>query len=281
VRAIGSRTAPRPPELSLLTSALRGNVPERWEEGLAFPAAAMGRLRIYDPCGGTPLDLLDRPADAPDDVDPFVVQAWHTCSTGTARPNDDDRAQALEQVEALTPFAVERELWTRDLARARSMPNRGLVATAADVAAGQVRATTLTPTGSETTGVSPIAAVGLLEEALGQHLGRGYLHVGLRGATFLPSTADGNVLRTKLRSIVVPGSGYPGTGPDGTAAPAGSTWVYGTGPVTVWLSPPVVPADGADVIDRNLNTRTIRAERLAMVAWQGPLFAVLMTLKSD
>jgi hypothetical protein len=279
VRAIGQRIAPRPPELSLLTSALPGRVPERWEDGLTFPANAQGRIRLYDPCGGPDVVLLDRPADAPDDVDPFVVQTWHTCSTGTARPSDEDRAQALEQLDALTPFAVERELWTRDLARVSALPNRGLTATAADVAAGLTRAVDLTPTPG--TSVSPIAAVGLLEEALGAHLGRSYLHVGLRGATFLPATADGNVLRTKLRSVVVPGSGYPGTGPDGTAAPAGSTWVYGTGPVTVWLGAPNVPADGAEVIDRNTNTRTIRAERLAMAAWQGPLFAVLMTLKSD
>lgn len=41
--------------------------------------------------------------------------------------------------------------------------------------------------------------------------------------------------------LIVAGSGYPGTDPDGQAADAGTTWIYATGPVQVLASAPFIP----------------------------------------
>lgn len=289
MRDIAPRAVLQPPELSLLTAARSATGgPVRWEDGLKFPTAVCGQVRLYDPCTGEILELLDRAPAVQPDYDPFVIQTWFECSTGTSNTVDDIVAQASQQLEAFTPYAVEHELWTGTLSRQAAGPNRSFVVTDDDITDRDlVRAEDLTPSGKETTGVSPLYAIGALEQALGSFPGRSYLHGSLQASAFLATQASldpsGNrLLRTKNGAVIVGAAGYPGTGPDGTDAPDGTTWVYGTGPVTVRLSAPDVPDEGLTDLDRETNTLLVRAERLAAATWDGcALFAILMTLKSD
>lgn len=281
MRDVAPRDALQAPEMSLLTAA-RLNPPGRWENGFTIPPGSCGNLTAYDPCGSGSVDLLDR--DNPgQDYDPVALQALFSCSTGTSRAGlDTAREQAPLLLEALTPYGVEHELWTGELAREADFANRRFVVTDADLAAHDTleRATVLS-TGVANGGVTPRAALGYLEEALGSYPGRSFIHTSMRGGPFLGFEAarTGNLLVTKQGSVLVCGRGYPGTGPDGTAAPAGTTWVYGTGPVTVRLTPPVVPAENSEALDRALNTATVRAERLMAATWDGcALFAVLMAV---
>ncbi len=283
MRSPAPRAVLQPPERSLLTAA-RPAPAGRWENGLTFPSAVCGAVRLWADCTDETVDLIDRAPIQLPDYDPFVIQSWYTCSTGTSDTREQTRQIATDLLETLTPYAVEHELWTGSMARAGELPNRSFVATDDDVADRDlVRATDLTPAASASTGVSPLYAVGALEHALGSYPGRGFIHAALDGAAFLATQTalDGKLLRTKLGSVLVPGAGYPGTGPDGDAAPDGTTWVYGTGPVTVRLGTPEVPDDGMS-IDRDTNTLEVRAERIAAATWDGcALFAILMTLKSD
>jgi hypothetical protein len=281
MRDIAPRATIRPPRLSLLSAAGAATDVPRWELGIEFPPSTCGALRLLDPCGTSYITLLDNQSDA-QAYDPVALESWFECSTGTsAAALDEVDAQALATLEAMTAYGVEREFWTGDLAVQAGFPNRALVP---NTAAGQNPATDLTPTAQAGTGVSPVAAVGLLEEALGTVPGQGFIHANLRGAAFLASQAvvEGNTVLTKLGSKIVAGSGYPGTGPDGATAPEGTTWVYGTGPVSVRLSPSELALSARQGLDRATNTTRATAQRLMAATWDGcGLFAVLMTLKSD
>jgi len=269
VRAPAQRVPAAAPELSLLTAARPAPTGERWEQGLEFGSRLCGNVRVYDDCSGEQVETLDLGRSDKGTVDPFIVQAVARCSLmGGATVPDELRVEALEELTRLTPYAVERELWTGELADLADLPNRRLADPSAEVLSS--------------TPESPKSVIARMEEALGALPGRGFLHAGLRAAVYLAgeTSREGNLLRTKLGSILVPGAGYPSTGPDGSPAPAGSAWVYGTGAVTVRLSPPEVPAQGAETVDRAANTAEVRAERLAAVTWDGCAhFAALLALK--
>lgn len=75
---------------------------------------------------------------------------------------------------------------------------------------------------------------------------------------------QGNLILTINDTIVVPGAGYDGSGPDGQPAAANSMWVYGTGLVDVRLGTiEVVGGPNAQGLDRTNNDIIIRASRMA------------------
>ena len=47
---------------------------------------------------------------------------------------------------------------------------------------------------------------------------------------------SGVTLRTWNGNLVAAGAGYPGTAPDGSDPAAGTSWIYGTGPVFIYRS---------------------------------------------
>jgi hypothetical protein len=84
---------------------------------------------------------------------------------------------------------------------------------------------------------------------------------------------EGGLLLTILDTIVVPGVGYLGTGPD-DAMPAAGEWMYATGMVKVWRGTvQLFPASDderewmSQALDRAANTVTARAERPYMVGF--------------
>jgi hypothetical protein len=90
-----------------------------------------------------------------------------------------------------------------------------------------------------TGGVNAATALGQLEQQLATcYAGMAYIHVP---SLVLPtlaanklidcSKADQEELYTWRGNRIVVGGGYPGTSPSGSAPAAGTSWIYGTGPV--------------------------------------------------
>jgi hypothetical protein len=123
-----------------------------------------------------------------------------------------------------------------------------------------------------TTGpVSPKAALGMLEQAIGDMTGGiGVIHaprlaVGQLGGD-MGLRQQGGRLLTLLDTPVAMGIGYDGTGPDGTRT-AGQAWVYATGPVQVVRGQAFdLPADPRYAVNRETNETTVQAARIVSVA---------------
>lgn len=158
----------------------------------------------------------------------------------------DEKAQerARKALEAGEGFAVERYLWDN------------VFDTNVD----------LTPVPG--TGVSVKAAIGLIEEYMGQqYMGCPMLHVGRFGTAHLDSNYDEQ--KTENGSPVANGAGYRRGFPANPAFPA--FWIVATGQVTIWRT------EAAFNVGRepHSNTTTALAERLYDIAVQGPVAAVL------
>lgn len=202
--------APERPLVNLLAAA-RTPMGEtvRWQEGTQYESQSCGRVLNADVCAPSRTDLV-RAGVGPDDPEGRLVQtvavyavADYECRylPGTI---GDFRDRALATLDAELPRAVEHELWTGGIARLSDLPNRYLTDPA--------NLTDLTPGSGP---VAPTAALGLLEDALGDvYSGPAIVHVNRRALYYLPQlTRNGKIIETRAGNRVVPGVGYPGTGP--------------------------------------------------------------------
>jgi hypothetical protein len=89
---------------------------------------------------------------------------------------------------------------------------------------------------------------------------------------------DGPRLRTINGSYVVSGGGFPNTGPDGTAAPAGTAWLYFTGQPFIYRSRDVRTFMREESFDRSTNLLKVIAERTYLVGWDCCHYAVLINV---
>lgn len=172
-----------------------------------------------------------------------------TCSA-VGESIEDRNADISAALDLFTGKAVERELWTGDFAKTLT-PDGFFLASASATSAGTAS--------SVAHGLAlledAVAACGMGEQAT-IHMTRGTAS-GLGGDYIVER--DG-VLQTVSGSLVAAGSGYPGTGADGTT----KTFIYATGPVAVHLGPIVVVEDRASGgFDASDNTLLVRAERFA------------------
>jgi hypothetical protein len=215
-------------------------------------------------------------------ADPFVVYTWLPCglvSLGEA----ELRRLTLAAHQNNAPTAVERVFWSGgDFATAQF-----LAANSADARSEVVGGNTVTlQTGATTiTGTYDVVeAIGLLEEFMaGCYGGTPLIHVPRRATPHLAAhhqlTARGGRLVTTNGSVVVPAPGYPLTGPDGTAAPAGHAWFYATGAVAMWQSEPMWTARSArEYLGRATNETTLIVEQWFMLGWDCCHYAVLVNL---
>ena len=65
----------------------------------------------------------------------------------------------------------------------------------------------------------------------------------------------------------MPGSGYPGTGPDGQVASYSHSWAFGTGAVRVLLGDVATNVTDSSTVTRTTNLVEIRAERPVLAAF--------------
>jgi hypothetical protein len=185
------------------------------------------------------------------DVSPVMLESSYACAARGFK-SIDYRGRARRQLEAGTSKAMEYELWTGTL-----KPSNPTLETGA----------TVLESGSS---FAPADAMVLLGQAMSNcgAGGRGMVHAP---TIFVDKLLDsGAILKevgSKLTTVVrgdtlVAGSGYPGTGPGGSAPGTGQVWVFATGPVTYRLGPPVVYPDVfAEAFDKLKNTVEYRAER--------------------
>jgi hypothetical protein len=123
----------------------------------------------------------------------------------------------------------------------------------------------------------PAVGIGMLEQAMRDcYPGQATLHVPLRLGSVLAEHMNlvtrGGTATTAAGSLVILGSGYPGTAPDGTSTPT-VTWVYATGPV-FYARDNAVQFSLRDSLDRSNNTVTVITERTYVVGFSCCLLAI-------
>lgn len=268
------------------------NVP-RWQTGVGFlpddcdvPFSQLAGQSDYPywwecpgDAGQSPVDALETSGSAadgtkavstPEAVETFdAVTLWAgvQCRAGADAEFEDARQRASTKLEALTPTAVEHELWTGDVAALAGFANPAL----ADSGAA-----TLVDGG---TPLGFVTALAELEQAIADTApltNPAIIHAQPRVVTawrsedLVEPVPTGTHLVTACGTIVVPERGATGESP-GQVNPAQTanyaySWAYATGMVHVWISAPRTP-EQADSVERTQNTLTVRAERDMIAAW--------------
>lgn len=244
---------------------------DRWENGITYEPECV-------PDSGTPLDAcdpaeVDTPsANATVAWDPYFLQVGYNCGTFGWKGRDW-QALVRRRLAADEERQLSAELWRGALARAEGYPNRFLASAAADVLTDG--ATGLTD------------GLACLEQYLAECNGgqQGMIHATTQVVDHWLALGhllrrEGNVLYTNSRdTIVVPGAGYDGSGPQspqplegqGTpeAAAEGSVWAYVTGIIEVRLGRVDVLGgpDQPAQMDRTGNSVDLIAERAALASW--------------
>lgn len=248
---------------SLLTTATVSES-ERLLDGLSFkPELCInGSLLELCPSPESPVTKEIGDGQAPATVPTYGFYEGDICSTMAGLSAFDETAARVSRaIQAHTGFRSEQALFD---GLGTMTGSQALAADGADdinsgVAVGVV------------TGFSDMLAA--LNAVLGG--ARGIIHVAQSILPFLVNynlvTRNGNFLQVSgTDHNVVAGTGYSGNDPDGNAATAGTSWIYGTGPVSVVLSTiQIVPDLAAAGIDRSVNTVEVRAER-AVAAYFDP-----------
>lgn len=127
-----------------------------------------------------------------------------------------------------------------------------------------------------------VEALAQLEDSYYQVGGTvGVIHVPHVFAPFLMAehqlVRDGSVWRTAAGSVVSIGQ-YLGVGPNGAPPAGGTTWLYMTGPVTVWRSSQAFVSPIAGALDRSTNQVDMLVEREYVVGYSCGPFATQVTL---
>lgn len=253
-----------PPRISLLSAAeivpMEG---ERWISGFDLILEGCDGTRVYAVCPPEDSEPKDFTASgSTGSYKPYVLYATDKCSTWPAQREFYDRAQ--RKLLAGEAKALEEQLWTGQVGGVDIIdPNPdGINPTLA----GSAEAISFS---DEDLG----AAFSQLEQAMAECSGsRGMIHVRpVLLASLLDSNhirREGNVYVTPLDNIVVPGRGYPGTGPTGQAV-GNTEWIYGHPGIVQVRRGPVIRLgedDQASQYERYTNDRQVIVERVVHVA---------------
>jgi len=257
-------SAPTRPNLLSSVAAEPRATEGRWQTGIAYqPERAVGGDSI-DPCGEVGAgDKTTTAGNAVVEWDPYIIWTGDRCTTLGVAP-DEVEARAIRQLETQTSHLIEAILWTNIVDSAdfgASHPNLAL----ADAGLALPNAWDSVP---------PVTGFKDMVTALTTALGgaRGMIHIEKR---ILPHIAfyglavqQGQRLVTTLGDhIVVPGTGYDGSDPEGNASSDNYSWIYGTSMVEVLISPIDVFTDLSESVNRDLNLIEFRAERMALAHW--------------
>jgi hypothetical protein len=214
----------------------------------------------------------------------FTIYAEFDCSPVGLTDAEAIASQSLDQVEG---WQVERAFWTGVAGKSGGtgtttvFPHLAANASLSDSAAIVLQpAASVVATGS---GDDLAITLGQLEAALDDcYHGEGLIHMTREAAPSFFAWKlvcdDGTgVLRTKSGHRVVLGAGYTGAGPDGLAAPAGTSWIYGTGAVFGYRSGIDMPTTPQS-FDRVENTYHLIAQRTYVLGFECCLFAARVNL---
>lgn len=256
--------APQAPPHSLL--AVPGVLVEdpgaRWQNGASVYGYPVSEPETWDPCStGTFRTKAEGDAFPTPVFASFVAYLPITCTAMGIGDPDEFRDRARLTLNAVESFAIERALSQG----VSGLANPFFDDAAVDVLAGGAA-------------VTPDVALAYLEDAIGATGRRGMIH----STPAVASRWFGNPQRapypyaTALGSFVAVGGGYVGGHPSGgSAAAAGQAWAYATGPVEVRHAE-IDVLDIKDVLDRELNDVTFRAERAILATWDTALQAAVL-----
>ncbi len=239
-------------------------MPDRWENGiLVDPEGCTGSSDPYwwdcpDVGGADPTGIKEiEPNSADVDYRPYTLSQGDNCSAfGWEARDFEGRTRRLWN--AALSRSLENELWTGDRAQLAAFPNRFL----AD-------ALTVNDLG-EAPGIYALGQL-QMEIAAGQ-TGRGMIHVTMDVLNFFCANdvvhREGNIYLDCADNIVVPGTGYDGSEPDGFVDSTGDTrFIYATGIVQVATSGPRPIGDFDSSVNRDTNDIEWRAEGIVAAWW--------------
>ena len=194
--------------------------------------------------------------------DPYWIHQGTSCNRASgAATFIDTQDRSVRALAVNESYLIEEALWTGEVdGNATNHP-------LADTDAFQPNGRTAV---GLTTGLWDI--VEYFNDTIGGAVGM--IHVEQRVVPFLDFYGllerDGRILQLRnTNHVVVGGTGYPGTDPDGVAPAAGESWIYGTTPVDVMTGSEIfrLPTDESEALNRETNEIQVRAERLAVAYW--------------
>lgn len=197
---------------------------------------------------------------------PYTITQGYFCRAADAASRAAEfEGRARRKLDCVIPRAVEHELWTGQVRNVAGFATPYLADPDNDVAISVA-------------GLGFITALAELEDALGEcscaepkmiHAERRVV-TAWRSRGLVDRSPDGSHLLTTLGTVVVPGVGYPGTGPSQAQSGEGSfnsSYVYGTGRVRVFLSPPAYQGNPVETVTRTVNDWEVRAEVTAIAVF--------------
>lgn len=203
---------------------------------------------------------------------PFTVVASDECGTVGPRGLDRVADRARASLAAGEAYAVEQILATGDDEAGAAIWDAGELADGARFFTDDASVDTVGAA------ADPTLAVAALEETFyeNEHMA-GTLHatwpafmVLARNGIIAPASGISGArphYRTAAGTLVAGGMGYTGAQPDGTAAAAGTSWLYMTGDVHAWRSEVQELSDYGR--SDGSNRRIVAAQRLYTIATDG------------
>lgn len=254
-----------------------------WQQGITWIERCPTGDSTYDEClavtgTGAPPEPPPKTANVDQafrGATPFTVYAEFECSPVGIPEAESIASDALDRVEQQQ---VEAAFWTGAAGgQAVVFPH---LAANTEVVDGDVVLQLVATTA--VTGTDVAHTLGVLEQELTDcYAGQGLIHVP---RTALPTLAAWNLLRevdgrlyTPAGNLIVVGGGYTGTGPDGAAPAAGTTWIYATGAAWGYRSD-VYVSRLRDSLDRSSNTIRMLAERTYTIGFECCLLAAHIVL---
>lgn len=259
----------------------------KWRLGITWEPTCPEAKTTYDPCISVvqsndtvaPVDETPVPKNETWEwqirgATPFTAYSRIDCSpVGMWEQLSTRNQQALIRSEAR---AVEETFWTGDAANTAvvfpHLASDSIVTDGEDLLQPAAEIVTSEPQ-------EIVIAIGMLEAAMRDcYPGVATIHMPTRLAAIaaehdLIAPRSGVMFTTSLGSKVVIGD-YPGTAPDGTTPPAGTTWMYATGEVFYAREREPHSFRPVESLDRNVNTLSMIAERTYVIGWDCCLFAI-------
>lgn len=263
-----------------------------WQQGVTWEEWCGGGGTVMDEClavtgtGGAPAaqtSLTGTVTQANRGATAFTVYAEFDCSPVGQGGEQDQAEAALLRTEA---YQASRAFWTGTAGAASGGPVTTVwphlaANTTLDDPQGIRLQTAASPL--VTGGDDAAVVLGALEAQLAScYGGEGAIHVpytalpSLVARTLIRADGDGR-LRTPAGNLVVAGQGYTGSGPDGSAPAAGTSWIYATGPLFGYRSD-VFVRQFPDTFDRSENTVKALASRTYLFGFSCCHLAALLNL---
>ncbi|MFZ0789747.1 MAG: hypothetical protein WAM94_09005 [Chromatiaceae bacterium] len=265
-------------------SALAADV--HWRNGVTFePLCGLGGSFYDDYCLETnPASKADNISTPVRGATPFVAFAQIDCSP-VGYSQDQQRQRAADALTRSESYQVETAFWTGAAGGDASIVYPHLAANAAVLDTNVIPVTTLQCAATQVTGSALLditEALGRIEAAFGAcGNSQGTIHVPMvLGEQLFRANAVkamGAQLVTQTGHLVALGTGYTGSGPDGTLTP-NAVWIYMTGPVFGYRTA-IEQFQFRETLDRTENTVRTIAERSYVLGFDCCcLYAVLVSV---